>query len=327
MPSPEAARAERSAGTDDFVAEVGQMPARDRRDPDPYWAMYLDRGLPLDSQAKAALMLDTRSFSRRVLHPIVRPLARTFLVLVGAFRLLVPEAMTSSKLLHFLIYLGLKYFVTPQASFLILRHFHLGSNILRFLAQNSGEDLTTEPLRPLRVDDVRDHLFLKHDLNLYNFIITLNLQLAVGKRGLAPVRAVDFSGIDEHSIPFAPFRRGFSNVLDVTTAIELYTPFYYLLLGERDFSRAVLSLQLDETLAVYAARVLGDGTHLSLVNNRHPLIPLSSLRAGYRLVLHGVATELLHAVLVEHKLSQGSGASPGDYGLRSLFQGRPAPSP
>jgi len=325
MSLPESANPTAPSVAYDFIGQLGEMPPLDKRDPDPYWAMYLDRGLPLDAQAKAALALDTRSFSRRVLQPIVRPLARAFLILVGAFRLLVPEALTSSKLLHFLIYIGLKYFVTPQASFLILRHFHLGSNILRFLASNSGEDLTTEPLRPMRVDDVRDHLFLKHDLNLYNFMIALNLRLAERKRGLMPARAVDFSGIDEHAIPFAAFRRGFSNVLDVTTAIELYTPFYYLLLGERDFSRAVLSLQLDETLAVYAARVLGDGTHLSLVNNRHPLIPLTSLRAGYRLVLHGVATELLHAVLVEHKLNQQAGKSPSDYGLRSLFQDRTLP--
>ncbi|HET9934677.1 MAG TPA: hypothetical protein VFQ35_28425, partial [Polyangiaceae bacterium] len=271
---------------------------------------------------KAALALDQRSFSRRVLQPIVRPIARAFLIVVAAFRLVVPQALTSSRLLHYLIYIGLKYFVTPQASFLILRHFHLGSNVLRFLASNSGEEVPTEPLRPLRVEDVRDHLFLKHDLNLYNFIIALNTRLAEKQRGLVPAQPVDFTPIDERPIQFAPFRRGFTNVLDCTTAIELYTPLYHLLLGERDFSRAVLSLQLDETLAVYAARVLGDGTHLAIVNNRHPLIPLTSLRAGFRLVLHGLATELLHAVLVEHKLNQRTGASPADHGLRSLFMDR-----
>jgi hypothetical protein len=44
-------------------------------------------------------------------------------------------------------------------------------------------------------------------------------------------------------------------------------------------------------------------------------------------VLHGLATELLHAVLVEHKLNQKSGATPSDYGLRSLFQDRTQPPP
>jgi hypothetical protein len=39
----------------------------------------------------------------------------------------------------------------------------------------------------------------------------------------------------------------------------------------------------------------------SLVNNKHPLIPLSTLQAGYRLLLHGLAAECLHATLVHLK--------------------------
>ena len=47
--------------------------------------------------------------------------------------------------------------------------------------------------------------------------------------------------------------------------------------------------------------MMGDATYLSLVNNKHPLIPLSTLRAGYRLLLHGLAAESLHANLVALK--------------------------
>jgi hypothetical protein len=292
---------------DDFVAELGTV-AHDRRDPDPWWALYADRSLPLDPEVKAALVADARSFSRRVLLPLLRPLTRTFLVLVGLFRTLVPRGFTSSKLLHRLIYVGLRYFVTPQANFLILRHFHLGSNVLAFLAANSGTRVETQPLRPLAPADVRDDLFLRHDLNLYNFIISLNAALAAEGRALAPPARIDFQAIDERPIPFAPFPRGPFNFLDSILAIELYTPLYHLLLGQRDFDRANQSLQLDETMGIYAAQVLGDATHLALINNRHPWIPLSSLRAGYRLVLHGLATEVLHAVLVEHKRAVAVGA-------------------
>ena len=42
-----------------------------------------------------------------------------------------------------------------------------------------------------------------------------------------------------------------------------------------------------------------------LVNNKHPLVPMSTLRAGYRLVLHGLATETLHAMLVQFKRATG----------------------
>lgn len=312
-----------TAGADDFVAEVGTTP-HDRRDPDPWWALYTDHSLPLDAQVKAALVLDARSFSRRILLPILRPFARAFLVLVGLFRVLVPRALTSSRLLHWLIYVGLRYFVSPQACFLILRHFHLGSNVVAFLAANSGERVETTPLRPLTPADVKDHLFLKHDLNLYNFVITLNAALDASGRRLGSPAAIDYGAIDERPVPFPRFARGPFNVLDSISAIELYTPLYHLLLGQRDFARANQSLQLDETVAIYAAQVLGDPTHLALVNNRHPWIPLSSMRAGHRLVLHGLATELLHAVLVHHKrVSRGEAAPLGGagWGLQRFWTG------
>jgi hypothetical protein len=311
---------------DDFVAELGEIP-HDRRDPDPWWALTVDTSLPLDPQTKAALALDARSFSRRVILPLVRPLARTALVLVSLLRLVFPRALTSSRLLHRLIYLGLRHFVSPQANFLILRHFHLGSNVVQFLAANSGERVATHPLRPLRLEDVLADLFLQHDLNLYNFVISLNTALRASGRRLARPARLDFSAISDEPIPFAPFPRGPLNVLDATTAIELYTPLYYLLLGHRDFTRAHHSLQLDETVAIYAAQVLGDPSHLALVNNRHPHVPLSALRAGFRLVLHGLGTELLHAVLVHHKrratgLERDAGPPVGEvgFGLRGYWE-------
>ena len=41
-----------------------------------------------------------------------------------------------------------------------------------------------------------------------------------------------------------------------------------------------------------------------LLNNKHPLVPMSTLRAGFRLVLHGLSTEMLHCVLMEMKEAQ-----------------------
>jgi len=326
LPEPAAPPAPSPPVGDDFVAELGTIP-HDRRDPDQWWALYTDRSLPLDPQVKAALVLDARSFSRRVLLPLLRPFARAFLIAVGLFRTLVPRALTSSSLLHRLIYFGLRHFVSPQANFLILRHFHLGSNVVGFLAANSGTRVSTLPLRPLEPGDVKDHLFLQHDLNLYNFVISLNAELSAQGRGLSPPARIDFDAIDETPIAFRRFPRGPLNFLDSISAIELYTPLYHLLLGQRDFARANQSLQLDETVGIYAAQILGDTTHLALINNRHPWVPLSSLRAGFRLVLHGLGTEMLHAVLVQHKRAAAAGARPGEtgFGLQSLWRGQGGP--
>ncbi|MNR54070.1 hypothetical protein D3C85_1741940 [compost metagenome] len=97
-----------------------------------------------------------------------------------------------------------------------------------------------------------------------------------------------------------------SNFLDLMTAIECFTPVYQFFLTDNDFWRATNSLQLDETIGILASKVIGSNDRLALINNKHPMVPLSTLRAGFRLVLHGLATEQLHALLVELKHKQAA---------------------
>jgi hypothetical protein len=223
------------------------------------------------------------------------------MIVVQLVKIVLPR-FQASKLLHYLLEWLMKTFLTPQANLLIMRHFHIGSAILRFIGDNvEGVNVPTTPLRPHSLDDVHDDLFLQHDLNLFNFVIDLNRQLAASGRTLTPRSELDFTAIHEQPPEFAPFPDRWLNFVDLESAIELYTPLYQLLLTDNDFWRASNSLQLDETIALYVARVLGDDSMLPLVNNKHPLVPLTTLRAGYRLVLHGLSTELLHEFLVQKK--------------------------
>ena len=64
------------------------------------------------------------------------------------------------------------------------------------------------------------------------------------------------------------------------------------------------SLQLDETIGIYAAKVLQKPEGLILVNNKHPMVVPATWSAGYRLVLHGLSSEMLHAILVQQKRQQ-----------------------
>lgn len=289
------------------------------RDPDPWLAMFLDQSLPIGEQAKAALMLDLGSFSRQFILPIVRPFCRAAIVVIQILKIFMPRAFAAPRLLHKLIHWGLKWFVSPQANFLILRHFHIGSEIIGFIASNVPyrfEGLS--PLRPRRLVDVEDEIFLKHDLNLYNFVIQLNQQLrAEGKRLERPAQ-VEFRAITDGPFPLESFPRRWTNFLDLASAIEIYTPLYQLFLTDHDFWRASNSLQLDETIAIYVATLLGDASHLALVNNKHPFVPLSTMRAGYRLLLHGLAAECLHGLLVLHKRGVARGDTAG-LGLSGLW--------
>jgi hypothetical protein len=272
-------------------------------DPDPWAALLADRSVPIDPTAKAMLIASQRSRSRQFLLPFVRPVARLSIILVQVLRVLTPKYPDAPLLLHRLMAWGMKKFVRPDANVLILRHFHLGAEILAFIADNAtpGYRPKLEPMQPLCIDDIRDAMFVKHDLNIFNFLIMLNAELDARGTTITRRDAIDFSAISDVLPPIAVPPPGRWNRIDLETAIEFYTPLYALLLRDSDFWRAANSLQLDETVALYAARLLGAEQHLALVNNRHPMVPLTTLRAGYRLMLHGLASETLHGFLREAK--------------------------
>jgi uncharacterized protein DUF6999 len=274
----------------------------DPRDPNPWLAVYLDQSIPLADECKKAWLADSSSRSRQFLLPVVRPLARTVIVLIQLLKIAMPKAFTSSRLLHRLLEWNMRTWVSRNANTLIFRHFYLGSEILQFIARNTrGIDVSTTPLKPTRLAEIRDHVYLKHDLNLYNFIIEINRQLRAKGLELASVEELNFDCITDGKLPIEPMPDRWTNFIDLETAVELYTPIYQLFLTDNDFWRASSSLQLDETIGLYVAKLLGTPWTAALINNKHPMVPLSTLRAGFRLILHGLATETQHAILVRHK--------------------------
>ena len=276
------------------------------RDPDPWLALYLDQSIPLDDGAKKDLMRGMRRPSRRLLLPLLRPLAGILIILFSVVRLLLPDRVSSSRYLHQLICWGLKRFVSPDANRLILRHFHIGTEILNFIKDNvPGIHVETVPLRPKTLDDLKDDVFLIHDLNIFNFVIDLNDQLKRMGRIIEQPKHLNFDAITDGPFQLDDMPVGSLNVIDLQTAIIAYTPVYQLFLSDNDFWRASNSLQLDETIAVYIARLIGNADHLFLARNAHPALPLSTLNAGFRLLLHGLAAEQLHYFLrLEKRMSK-----------------------
>lgn len=276
----------------------------DPDDPDPWLALNLDDSIPFDSHAKEAFLSGNYSYSKRFLLPAIRPLIFLIHVVVMIVRRFFPRWPSSSKLLHHLIFWGLKTFATPEANLLILRHFNIGTEILDFIRDNvPNVEAPTLPLRPRNLVDLKDNIFLQHDLNIYNFIIELNKQLREQNRVMETPKTIDFSSISDDGFQIESFSHAWHNFIDVQTAIEFYTPIYALFLPRHDFVRAVSSLQLDETIGIYLARILGDGHHLSFINNHHPMVPFSTFNAGFRLMMHGYDAEAMHGYLREIKRS------------------------
>lgn len=279
----------------------------DPRDPNPWQALYLDQSTPIDARVKEAWLRDSSSWSRQFILPVARPFARLVIILIQLVRTLLPNSLTSSPLLHRLIAWSLATFVRPEANWLILRHFHMGSEILDFIARNvPGVTVPLNPLRPTNLPALRDDLFVKHDINLFNFVINLNRELRAQQREITRPPTLDFSGISDSRFGIEHMPDRWHNFIDLQTAIELFTPIYQLFLTDNDFWRATNSLQLDETIAIYVARILEQPHNLVLLNNKHPLVPLATLAAGHRLVLHGLSSEMLYELLVRAKRAQAT---------------------
>lgn len=281
-------------------------------DPDPWQTLWLDNSVPVNPGVKAAWLRDSATWSRQFVLPVVRPLARVTIVLLQITKTVIPNAFTSSRLLHKLLAWALARFATPEANWLILRHFWIGSENLAFLNANvRGGGVEMNPLKPVDLPDLVDDLFIKHDLNLFNFITRLNLKLREqGIEDTRPIDELDFSMIsDDGNFPIAAQNDGLLNVFDLQTCIDVFTPVYQLFLSDRDFWRSVHSLQLDETVGIYAANVLQRPEGLVLVNNKHPMVIPATLSAGYRLVLHGLSSEMLHAILVNEKRRRAAAAA------------------
>jgi uncharacterized protein DUF6999 len=278
----------------------------DPRDPNPWLALYLDHSTPVDARVKEAWLRDSSSRCRQFVLPVVRPIARCTIIVFQLVRIVLPKSFTSSWLLHRLLAWALHTFVRPEANWLILRHFHIGSEILDFIARNVPDtNVPLNPLRPKNHPDLHDDLFLKHDLNLFNFVINVNRELRSKNREIARPPQLDFGGLSEGEFGIEAMPNKWHNFVDLQTAIELFTPVYQLFLTDHDFWRATNSLQLDETIAIYVARILEQPHNLVLLNNKHPMVPESTLRAGYRLVLHGLASEMLYELLVRAKRAHG----------------------
>ena len=287
----------------DFITQ-----AHDPRDPNPWLAMYLDHSTPIDDAVKRAWLADSSSRSRQFVLPFVRPLARTMIVLIQVIKVFLPRKLAFSRAMHRLLAWGMENFISPEANWLILRHFHLGSQVLGFIASNAPVEVPVNPLQPAAIADVREDMFLVHDLNLYNFIIRLNQNLQAAGRELEYVAQPDLSMIHQPGLRLEDMPQRRRNFMDLQSSIELFTPIYQALLTDSDFWRATNSLQLDETIGLYVATLLDAREHLILLNNRHPLIPMSTLRAGFRLTLHGLSTEMLHAFLMRLQASQAAAA-------------------
>ena len=273
---------------------------RDRQDPNHWDALYFDAGIPVDPVAKAYMVKDLQSWSRNYLLLPIKVIANLGLGLIMTVKRLLPFQFRSYWLMHQMAVWFLNTFATPEACYLIVRHLGIGSNIVNFLIDNGPDQtLPRSNLYPRTVEDLADNAFLEHDIILYNFVLDYHAAQRTNPNWVEAIqqRGIDFSGLRPLEVDIDTRKRGWLQVLDMESALELFKICYSLCVTSREFQRAVLSLQFDESFSQYFSQLTGDYRWNHVVTNRHPLAPNSPFAAAHDLLLHGVLSEYLHRYL------------------------------
>ena len=276
----------------------------DRRDPSLWEIAGADDALPLDPLARRYWLKNLNNPARRYLLPLLRLLTGPVMWVCLVLKRLLPFQFHAYGLLHRIIYFFMKYFVTPEANWLILRHLGVESNILNFIIANSPYPHAPQAQTyPRTVADIRHNALLDHDLNLYNTVADTSGWPEDWNRG----RAVDYSPLRPLSIEVEvkATRKRWTHFLDLESAIELVKLGYCLLHTEREFERAVNSFQFDATLAERVAQITGDRRLVHLVENPYTLYPAGAGGLARRLVLHALFCEYLHARLETNARHEG----------------------
>lgn len=257
-------------------------------------ALAGDPTLHFDRHALRLLETDQSRWSHRYLRPPVRVLSRVAVALITLVKRLAPFQFSSHRLLDRLGIWFMSWFVSEEGGELLLRHFILETNVLAFIARNSGRGEPT--LRPTTLDQLDDNAVIVHDLNLYEVLAGLgNQPLPRPENRTAPL---DFSMLQVG--PIVPSRRRRLMRLDLETAMCLMNIMFCLLTTTHEYRRAVHSLQLDESVLGCLAELTGDEVFRSWRPAGFIPIVRTNRDVPRDLFAHAVIHEYIHARLLLH---------------------------
>jgi hypothetical protein len=207
-----------------------------------------------------------------------------------------------------------KYFVSPEANELILRHYFLESSILNFLIDNSHKTEAREPrvapveLYPTTIEGMKKASFVDHDQELFRTM-----------RDLGPW--------DDHGMPLPKsqlfwdhFRcvelpearpKKWSQVLDFETSHVLFMCLFCLLLTRSEYRAAINGFNLDQSIALRISKIIDDPTLVEMAYNKYPLYLVGPWNLTQRFLMHGFFTEYLYARLDRLRLSCTGSTDPG----------------
>ncbi|HEX9865652.1 MAG TPA: hypothetical protein VGC03_11850 [Acidimicrobiia bacterium] len=257
-------------------------------------ALKGDPTFHFDRRALRLLETDQARWSHRFIRPPARVMSRVVVALIVLVKRILPFQFSSHGLLDRLGIFFLSRCVSEEGGELLLRHFVLETNVLAFIARNSGLD---EPvLRPGRLEELDENAVIVHDINLYEVLAGLRGRpLPPPNQRLTPL---DFTMLEVGAIDIGARRRWLR--LDLETGLCFMNIMFSLLTTSHEYRRAVHSLQFDESLLSCLAELAGDDIFRSWKPAGYIPIVRTNRDVPRDLFAHAVIHEYAHARLLVH---------------------------
>jgi hypothetical protein len=250
-------------------------------------ALRGDPTFHFDRHALSLLEADQGRWSYRFLRPLARLGSRLAVALITGIKRVLPFQFANHDLLDRLGIWFLSRFVSEEGGELLLRHFVIETNVLAFIAVNTG--LTQPTLRPGNLDDLDDNAVIVHDLNLYQVLSDLDGQ------PLPRPDWLDYSMLEIRPIEVSRTRR--LARLDLETGMCMMNIAFCLLTTSDEYRRAVHSLQLDESLLAILAELTDDPVFLAWKPAGYIPMVRTNRDVPRDLFAHAVIHEYVHARL------------------------------
>jgi len=261
-------------------------------------AVAIDNSIPIDRIAVDLWLKDVERKTRWLIRPLFQFVLAGLLHVTWLLKRLPLPQFSAHQFLQHMICWFCKYFVSPEANQLILRHFATESNILNFLRDNCGSaDLAPIQLYPKNIDDMLIHTFVNHDQELFRMMRDVgqwDKNKWTGKRN-----ELNWTNWREIEIDDAIEERRWTQMLDFETAHALFMCLFCFLLTSDEYRDAINGFNLDQSIAIRIGVMIDDPTVAELAYNKYPFYLVGPWNLGQRFLMHGFFTEYLHARLEE----------------------------
>ncbi len=260
-------------------------------------AVELDNSLPISKVAAALWLKDVENPLRWGVRPLLQFVLAGVLHVVWFLKRLPLPQFRAHALLQRTICWFCRVFVSPEANQLILRHFATESNILNFLRDNAAPAVRPIELYPQAVDDMLRYSFVDHDQELFR--VMREMGPWDRSKWREPAREFKWEHWRDIDAALGDAPRRLTQVVDFETAHALFMCLFCLLLTAEEYRDSINGFNLDQSIAVRIAGMLGDPTIIEMAYNKYPFYLVGPWNLAQRFLMHGFFTEYLHARLEE----------------------------